>query len=390
MEMMKKIILFCLVVLAFTACKKQSLQPGNTTGPSVFYFNGTVNGSPVTYNAGVNNYYMYSSCSQQADSVYSFTAYMHQVNSSGPNAPNSIQIIINDYKKTVPSGSVAARIDTALKVSSYPFLTPTGGVPTAFSVTYTPTTIIGPDTVTNYSYRFSDGSTATTNSASFTHVYHNPGTYTATLMSNFSPGPIDTIQNIAASSGSLTTMCFLSSYDSTSGITRIEDSLIPNATYTVNWNFGDGSAPHIKSYPANVNDSSLHKYLNNFLLYNVTAQATDINSNKNISILKVNPSKNVSDYVTQLQSTVAPLPNPAAFSNINIVYTDGNGNSYSSANIVQPTASAFQITSVSSYQNNELNETTKMLHIKFNCQLKGTAGTIPITNGDAVIAVAYK
>ena len=168
---------------------------------------------------------------------------------------------------------------------------------------------------------------------------------------------------------------------------------MPSAACSISWNFGDGSFPvHTNSTPL---DTTSHVYATSGTYY-INTTAIDGSNDTGISSIKVpffvsgHSYTPPTDYISQLQSAVTPLPNPTAFSNITIIYTDANGNQYSSANINQPTASAFQITSVSSYQNNENNQTTKMLHIKFNCQLKGTAGTIPITNGDAVVAVAYK
>src|ERR1700677_3265500 len=99
----KKLTILCLLAFALITCKKETLQPGNSAGTPAFYFNGTVNGAAVNLTAGVSNYYMYSSFTLAADSVYNFTGILHPTNCS--NCPSSIQFIINDYKITLPGAS---------------------------------------------------------------------------------------------------------------------------------------------------------------------------------------------------------------------------------------------------------------------------------------------
>ena len=78
-------------------------------------------------------------------------------------------------------------------------------------------------------------------------------------------------------------------------------------------------------------------------------------------------------------------------SNIRVIYTDATGDQYTSNNPAQSDSSYFQITSVSNYQANENSQSTKQLHITFNCTVYDLSGNkLAIKNGDAVIAVAYK
>src|SRR6185437_1795355 len=387
----KQLVLLCLFAFALITCKKEILQPGNTVGTPTFYFNGNVNGAAVNLTAGINNYYMYSSYTQDSLNVYQFIANLHPTNCN--NCPNSIQFIINDAAVSPINTSIAPRINTALKPANYSFMTPTGGTPTSFAVTYT-NIKAGPDSTSGYSYIFGDGSTAfTTVDTPFTHVYSNPGTYSTSLVTTFNLGNPDTINNITrtANSGLLNTMSYIFSADTSTGIVVAVDSLLPSGpTYTVNWNFGDGSSKPKTYTGASPMDSVHHKYTSLATLHTITATAT-INNDTSTSIFKVTPKNPSIDYISILNSSVSPLSNPTAFSNITVIYNDASGTPYSSANIVQPVASAFQITTVSSYENNVNNQTTKMLHVKFNCQLKDAGSqTITINNGDAVIAVAYK
>jgi|SRR6185312_5495961 len=382
----KQLVLLCLFAFALITCKKEILQPGNTVGTPTFYFNGTVNGTAVNLTAGINDYYMYSSYTQDANNVYNFTANLHPTNCS--NCPNSIQFIINDNNTSSNGASVAVRIDSSLKPATYPFLTPLGGAPTTYSINYTPTTG-GPDLPNGYYYKFSDGTTATTTSPSISHVYTNPGQATVALTATFVGGHTDSITNVLQ----IDTLSSLQGNLSFTNAptTNFYDSLaVGTPPYKIQWNFGDGTVLAPTSYPTN-NNSKLHTYTSPGI-YQVTVTAIDAKGKTNVIVKKANPFGTSVDYIANLATdSLYPTPNPMAFSNITVVYTDAAGNAYSSANATQLPSSAFQITTVSSYENNVNGQSTKMLHIKFNCQLKDAGGqTITINNGDAVIAVAYK
>ena len=58
------VVLIC--VGLFTACKKKSLPEAEPGNDPQFYFKGNVNGSFTLMEAGVNDYYMYSSYSQNS------------------------------------------------------------------------------------------------------------------------------------------------------------------------------------------------------------------------------------------------------------------------------------------------------------------------------------
>src|ERR1700722_6267958 len=105
MRALKNYILLAAVAATVFACKKEHLQQETvTTNAPVFYFNGTVNGTPVSIQAGTNNYYMYSSYSTDSNSLLNFTGNIKPSTCTG--CENSIQITLNDYK--VESNATAA------------------------------------------------------------------------------------------------------------------------------------------------------------------------------------------------------------------------------------------------------------------------------------------
>lgn len=393
MKRLKRYIAYVGIGLTLFSCKKEHLQPNNgIAGTPVFYFNGIVNSAPVSLQAGVNNYYMYSSYTQDVNNVYNYTGTLQTIGCT--TCSNSIKITLNDYRTRATGGS-ESQIDSSLLKGSYVYYSPSGGTPIAYTVKFTPT--LGSGTATKYTYSFGDGGTYSGGTAVQTHTYARPGTYNTLLKVNFTSG-VDSIQvqNQSTSSAPLwNSLLKYNSYDSTIGKLVYFDSVTSGSTpYSISWNFGDGktSNRNITSYKQ---DTATHVYASSGL-YQVSVTLTDSNNYSHTDvqkfIVKDSASFTPGPYISTLgYSNPTGIANSDAFSNITIVYTDGSGDTYTSANVVQPASSYFNILSVSNYQNNENNQTTKQLHVQFNCMLQdGSGKKIPVTNGDAVIAVAYK
>ncbi len=114
MKVFKKIF-FCLFgYMVFIACHKQTLPSSAVLNQPVFSFTGIIGGSNVNIQAGVNNYYMNSSYSQDTSGVYSFIGALQNTSTTN----NSIQIIINDYKVSKQNASVTAHIDSSLSTTA--------------------------------------------------------------------------------------------------------------------------------------------------------------------------------------------------------------------------------------------------------------------------------
>jgi hypothetical protein len=403
MKNLKKYLVFIAIAAFMFACKKEHLQPGTSTnGAPVFSFTGIVNGMPVSLQSGINNYYMYSSYTQDINNVYNFTGALQPVGCNG--CANTIKITINDYKAS--SIGAPAKIDSSLLIGGYTYLAPSGGSPVSFTVTYSPV-VVGTDST--YIYRFGDGSTYSGTNGTQSHIYTHPGTYTVSLTAHFQGGTTDSAQTSTqpGSSGpTWTTKFFVVKNDTLTNTVQYCDSIIGGSAgnYKVQWNFGDGfsriDSPYVLPYTF-TRDTALHQFANVYpgKSFQVSAKITylptgAVSYDAARTFVKNDSSTNntPSCYISNLNSTSATgIANPKALSNINITYADANGNVYTSANAKQSSSSFFQVQSVSNYQNNENNQTTKQLHIQFSCKLVDNhSDTIQITNGQAVIAVAYK
>jgi hypothetical protein len=155
MRLFKKIILFALTGVLFITCKKEQLPQSEVVNQPVFSFSGTIASNTISWQAGVNNYYMYSSYSQNdTTGVYSFIGNL-QLTTTGN---NSIRIIINDYKTTAVNASLSpSHIDSSLStVAKYYYNT---GITTKVDTTgYTLkiTPIIYSGTPTSFIYSWGD------------------------------------------------------------------------------------------------------------------------------------------------------------------------------------------------------------------------------------------
>ncbi|HWY35932.1 MAG TPA: PKD domain-containing protein, partial [Nitrosopumilaceae archaeon] len=155
--------------IVFSACKKEK-YPESTNGNPVFYFNGAVNGNNINLQGGINNYYMYSSFTQDINNVYNFIANLKQTSS----ASSSIEMQINNYTTSVPNGN--AQMDSSLTPGYYPYFSGTS-IPTRYIVQFN--SYYGNGTALTYNWNFGDGETSSLSNPS--HVFRHPGYYNVCL-----------------------------------------------------------------------------------------------------------------------------------------------------------------------------------------------------------------
>ena len=108
----------CLFLFTLSCRKKE--DPVISKETPVFYFSGSMDGSPLGLNAGENDYYMYSSYIQDANNLYHFIGDLKRSNCS--TCGNRFQFRINDFKISSPGASVV--IDSSLTTGSYSLQTP--------------------------------------------------------------------------------------------------------------------------------------------------------------------------------------------------------------------------------------------------------------------------
>jgi len=382
------------VGLFIISCQKEHITTTNTTvGNPVFYFNGTVGSNNVSLQAGKSNYYMYSSYSQNSTGVYSFIGNLKEFGCSS-NCVSSIEFIINNYR-TRPSGAAETYLaDSALSTNSYNYASP-GGTSTKYAATFYPT--LG-STPLNYTLTFGDGSFVKGTglpSPQIFHTYSHPGNYSTNFSVVFDSTHASSLSNqlnLGIPISNITAS--LTFNDSVSPVLYNVSINGGQGPYKTHWDFGDPlSNSQDSTNRTNVIgwDSASHLYVSQ-LQHLVSVTITDLHNLTVTANANMVPSGGNKTYLARYSmATPAPVSNSSELSNITIIYTDPSGDTYTTADSVQQAGSNFQIVSVAPYNNNENNQTTKQLHIKFNCTLYDNKGkSLTVTGGDAVIAVAYK
>jgi len=372
MKQIRVLIIALISIGIINACKKKPLPEAEEGNAPQFYFSGNVNGSSVRIDAGINEYYMYSSYSQSTVGVYGFSAELKQGTCSA-NCPNSIKIEINDYRYSTIGGISGA--DTALAYMYYPYF---AGNPAPVSYYVNFYSLFNKNAL-SYLWDFGDGTTSTLMNPS--HTYAHPGEYKVSLTStdsSFCSNTVTNIQNVGPSDTYCKTTVTVTGTSSLNA--TFTNATVGVPPYDVYWDLGDGNN--------SISPSPTHSYVTGGR-YPVSLRVIDAMNDTAIANFNYITSNSTLCTTNYLVLANIPLSNPMAYSNIVVKWVDGSGIEWSSNNNLQPAGSYFKIISVSDYHTNELGQKTKKLHVHFKCNVYNGTNSMPV-NGDAVVVVAYK
>lgn len=375
---MKKIIyvLFAGILMTLWSCKKNALPTEETTQPE-FYFNGEINGSPLSFSAGNDNYFMKSAYYQDsATHVYVYKAALTQT--ACTSCGYAISILINDTKVSAPSATM--NVDNALKVGSYiynddnlePLFYKASFVPQKNKedgATYEWT--IG-DSVFSDTYKITDRILDANNLYNVTFKYSDAsGSCSSALLNSFIPG------------SSLKTAIKATKIHAQSpfvyNFTNATTSKWAPVSYL--WDFGDTESSSL------ANPGHTYKSLGKKL---VKLRVIDAKQDTCIAYYHVDVEDSNPPCEANYSASFSPIPNVFGFSSITILITDPSGKVYSSKGFAQPDNSKFEIENINTYSLNERNEPTKKVKVRFNCALKNGNDQLTINNAEAVIAISYK
>lgn len=366
--------IIALLLLACTSCRKKEYPESTKEGSPVFNCNMMINGLPIKLEAGINDYYMYSSFQQDSNNVYGFIAGIKQTECT--TCPNSLQIQINDFKISFPNANT--QIDSALMPGNYNYLASTAA---SFYTAQFQSSYNKP--AASYLWNFGDGTTSLLSNPN--HIYKKAGRYNVSLTitgANSCQSSIYSFQNIGTINYKFRTLI---DADSSAGniINFSSVNLQGTGPYQYLWNFGDGTAISTLANPS-------HAYQYNGS-YPVTLRVIDANNDTAYAKCNTVTQNDISSCATNYSvSTVSQSLNTLGLSNIVVKWTDANGVVYTSKDPLQPSNSYFTIVSVQDYQNNNSNERTKKLHVKFKCTVYNGSNSIQLDNADAFINIAYK
>lgn len=363
-------LILSITILALTSCKKK--DPVEIHESPVFSFSGKLDGNPVSYFSGTNNYYMYSSYITDASNVREFIGELKLFGCSSP-CNNSVKLRIRDYRTT---SSAPTNPDTSISPGYYAYSKPAGAA-ASYSVTFLP--LFSGGFVQSCLWTFYDGTTA---SPSITvKVFPRSGQYNNCLSitsTSLCSSSLCNIMYLGQTGNGVRPIINSTTFTGTAvGFTASATNGTPPFTYS--WDFGDGNTSSLVA-PS-------HTYTANGV-YPVKLTITDAKGETGII------NKNVATQfpgtcATNYTYMVTPSANPLNLSNVILEWTDSNGITYTSENNSQPATSGFRVTSVEEYKLNTSGQKTKKITARLNCTLYNGTSTVLLEDAELVFAIAY-
>jgi PKD repeat protein len=365
------IILFLLLaVIVLNGCRKEyPLTPAPATPE--FIFTGTIDGTTVNLQAGVDDYYMFTSYTPDSNGVYDYIGEFRDKNCSS-NCSKSLKIAFKDYRKYAVHPT---SIDTTLVPGYYSFAMPSGA-PSSFYVVYSDTIVNG--TVQNYFWDFGDG--ATSNQHKPVHVYRHPGIYVVSLTTETNSCSSKLTNNIVVGQPGNAFQPELSV------IGAFGDSVIFSANprgvfpFKMVIDYGDGTTV--------TNSTALkHRYPAPGV-YDAALTVTDSSGYTAVTHVNAGTQTATSCYTNFHNVSPTPIPNPINLADVTIEWHDAAGNLYTSSNNGQWPKSTFEVLSVENYLSNINGQPTKKIRAKVTCRLFNGSHSI-VLNGSMVFCVAH-
>ena len=372
---MKLSHLYTILLLGFLAfsCKKKTYPEDSVVNNPVFYFKGSINGSPISFTAGENDYYMFSSYRQDSNNVYNFIGNLRKYNCQGCAAGLYIQL--NDLRKSLQGAQV--NIDSSLTVKNYPvFANAQSKYLVQFQSSYN-------KPAGSYLWNFGDGQTS--NLANPSHIYARKGKYKITLQirgqgANSCVSTISYTSKIGYENKCETSISAIVTNNSV----QYSQTSTGTTPLTYLWNFGNGQTSTLANPGTVVYSVSGGRP--------VTLRVIDAARDTAFANYNLITGGDQSSCAANFKITsVSALSAADAFglSSSIIKWYDAGGKEYTSNNSLQPADSYFEILSVEDFDRNENNLATKKIKVRFKCTLYNGTESITIDKGEAVVAVAY-
>jgi PKD repeat protein len=366
--------LILLVILAGTACKKQSLPP-SSEGPPVFSFDGVIGKDSVKIFAGKDDYYLHTYSTVDSLNIHSFSGEFRKNSCAG--CPGTLSVSLRDYKmrmeKSIPD------IEKSLHPGPYKFYSHADSV---IAYRFSADTLFPGKN--GFQWDLGDGSN--TDLSGFTYIFSpNSTSQPKVCLNTISPsGCTAGICNIinANAAGGCHAFFKVKPSSGTMSVQFFAPAMGTNAAYS--WEFGDSSTSPASSPMHNYTKPGVYK-----VCLTVTANNGSCKSTFCKMVVVGNPPNQCgSGY------SVNVVKVPANFNSATIRWAGANGAWYNSAppKGKQPPPSVFEIISVEDYQPNTAGHKTKKITAKINAFLYNESNpmdSLLINSGKFVFAAAY-
>ena len=372
---MKRLLIICIscFLIQVLSCKKNEPETPNDEVNPVFFVNGIINGSSVNIQAGIDDYYMYSSNSVNTSNLHSFTGTLKKVNCSNC---NQLSIQLNDNRMGVTVSST--HLDSLLNEGMHYHFDSLSTIG-YFLFNAQPEQNATPS---SYFWDFGDSTTSTEKNP--THVFYGTGNYTVCNTITYDNGCSNTTCNEVKANfydcyafidySFVNDSCFLK------GIVLGDSSANP---VTFDWNFGDTGSLNDSSHFQN----PVHIFSSPGI-YTVTMKTANA-AGCNYTITRQIKTPSFNGSCTAYYSYEKRLTTNVDYSVVKITWTDESGSVYSTNNAKQPADSYFKIVSIENYEANEKGEPTKKINARVKCKLSNGMKSIDMNNVNVVFAISY-
>lgn len=405
---MKNILsyLFLFFALFIFSCKKVDL-PDPVNGTPVFNANlNLTNGETVSWEAGVNNYYMFTDFKKDTLDVFRFIGRMEQEDCQD----ECVETLVIEIRDASINSQGSLNIDEALSRDLFnyysnqitdSFIIVDDTLGSSFLINLTIDTILtNVNSFINYRWEF-NGATYSSPELSQSIVSDVPpygSSIKLTVIDSNSPQGDSCIswqQQTLVADTNADDKCAVRvfpNFDSSNFILESlsAEAVLSNGTPFFSWSNGSnenqifGPFQPFDQYSVTMTDAndciSLAGYEFNF-------QNPDVVQNCSAHF-----NYNITELFEIIQDTIIDSTAliPLQLSTVTIIYTDKNGNEFRSDINSQTPNSNFKIIGNEDYDDNELGYPTKKLDLEFNCTLwSENENTIIIEKGTASWGIAY-
>ncbi len=367
------IIIFLLLLVLFS-CNKKEYPKSMEENEPVFYTRATIENEDIHFSAGLESYQMFSSYTQDNNNLYSFIANLKQNTCNALVCPKSMNIQINDNKVSITNGSV--KIDTSLRIGKRSYLKTS-------EAEFCTVKFIGAynKTVSSHRWDFGDGETST--EAQPTHTYKKAGKYLVCYEAFGTNGCTASSCNVIRVNNNNPLNVFVSKNNISPNSVAFQQTISGGkAPFRFFWSFGDGM------FSTSSNPTHNYKIKGS---YPVELKTIDANNDTSITYFNYATQSDESSCTSNFSASIKEkTPADFAFSKVMVTWTDANGLRYTTDNELPLGDDYFEILSVENFENNEHNQPTKKLKVKFTCKVVNGSRALLINNAEAVVCVSYK
>lgn len=377
-----KYYLIIIVWLIFLiGCNPDSTPPIDRTGDPIFEVAVIIDGEAKTWTAGIDNQFMYPFTTTDSNSIVHFQGNLGLSNCQ--DCPNSINF---DFVQAQNFTSINTLFNDDISYRNTVVDIDTLNFTVAFKLDLNG---IAPYII---DWDFGDGTTLSNSNQTVEHVYNNAGIYNVC---------VDIIDGTGCSS----TLCREISTDN-----KFKCSVNFQAYNEINssntflyYSYSAGVPPFDYQWNIPVSQNQFQSFvvasptifINQLFTGIATVDLMDdegcnCSASQSVDYQSINNScSHFFEYNSKANLDIGDLPD--YFSTLNIQYIDDNGIIYQSSKGEQPNFSTIEILKIEDFEPSPDNLNTKKIELGFVCRLFDNNGNhIDITNGTAIIAVAYE